>query len=895
MAAIPLKSGSELREAFLQYFARNGHRIVSSSSLVPHQDPTLLFTNAGMNQFKRLFTGEETRDYSRATTSQKCVRAGGKHNDLENVGHTARHHTFFEMLGNFSFGDYFKREAIQFAWAFLIDELQLPVDRLRVTVFKGENGVPGDDEAFQLWQEVAGVPADRIHRLGMKDNFWAMGDTGPCGPCSEIHYHQGDQLPCLEEQAGRACLGVECECDRWLEIWNLVFMQFNRREPGGAYEPLPKPSIDTGMGLERLAAVVQGKLTNYDTDLFMPLIEFAAEKAGVTYGASADTDVALRVVADHCRAMTFLIGDGVLPSNEGRGYVLRRIMRRAARFVRKLEIREPFLYAVSGQVIEQMRNAFPELVDNASYIARVVRAEEERFNETLDKGMVVFEDAVARLEKANEKTIGGDVLFKLYDTYGFPVDLTRIMAEERGLGIDEAGFESAMEEQRARAREHWKGSGDEAVRGVFNGIAAEVGATKFVGYETTETDTRVQRIVRGDQIVGEAGPNDEVDLVLEATPFYGEGGGQLGDKGTIGFAGGRVRIVDAKKPLPGLIVHRGIVEEGALRSGDAVRAQVDDELRDATRRNHTATHLLHAALRMVLGDHVKQAGSLVGPDRLRFDFTHFSPLTPAELQEIEDRVNAEILRNTKVETELLSYQEAMKTGAMALFGEKYEDEVRVVSVPSFSRELCGGTHVSRTGDIGLFLITSEGGVAAGVRRIEAATGRNAIQTVRDRYLKLAEAAGAFKVAPEELPQRVQKTQETIKDLEREIQRLKQKLAGGASVDLLAGKKDIGGVTVLAAEVEARDPKELRETYDQVKQRLGSGILVLGARAEDKVFLLVGVSDDLTGRFQAGKLIKPLAELLEGRGGGKPELAQAGGARPDRLPEALQMVDKVVAG
>jgi alanyl-tRNA synthetase len=887
-------TGNELRTKFLEYFAQNGHKIVASGSLVPHQDPTLLFTNAGMNQFKRIFTGEEKRDYNRATTSQKCVRAGGKHNDLENVGHTARHHTFFEMLGNFSFGDYFKKEAIEFAWNFLVHEVKLDTSRLRATVFKGEQGVPGDEEAFQLWKQIAGLPDERIHRLGMKDNFWSMGDTGPCGPCSEVHYHQGDHLPCVEEKAGRHCLGVECECDRWLEIWNLVFMQFNRKEAGGAYDPLPKPSIDTGMGLERLASVVQGKLSNYDTDLFQPLIRYTADLGKTKYGASEEHDTALRVIADHGRAMTFLIGDGVLPSNEGRGYVLRRIMRRAARYGRKLGIKEPFLYKVSGEVVDQMSGAYPDLIDNSNYIARVIKAEEERFNETLDKGMVVFEEAIRTLTKTGGKILGGDVLFRLYDTFGFPVDLTRIMAEEQGYGVDEAGFETAMEEQRNRARSAWKGSGDEGVKSVVTDIFNEVGPTAFVGYDTMEADGSIRKILLGDRTVKEAGPSSEVEIVFNVTPFYGASGGQVGDKGVLEFAGARVRITDTKKPLPHLVLHHGIVESGTIKEGATAHLKVDADSRNATRRNHTATHLLHAALRKVLGDHVKQAGSLVSPDRLRFDFAHFSALEPREIQAVEDIVNEQILINTKVELEVLNYAEAVKSGATALFGEKYEDEVRVISVPSFSKELCGGTHVSRTGDIGLFLISSEAGIAAGVRRIEAVTGTGAIAYIRERAAKLAEAATILKSSPDEVPLRLHKTLEGVKELEREIQRLKQKLAGGASTDLMSKLQDVNGIKLLAVESDARDPKELRETYDQLKQRLPSGVIALGARSEDKVFLLVGVSADLTSKLKAGQIVKEMAAIVGGSGGGKPDLAQAGGTIPEKLPEALAAAESILS-
>ncbi len=885
-------TGNQLRSLFLEYFEKHGHRIVSSSSLVPLQDPTLLFTNAGMNQFKRVFTGEEKRDYVRATTSQKCVRAGGKHNDLENVGHTARHHTFFEMLGNFSFGDYFKDDAIKLAWSFMTEVVKLPKDRLVVTVFKGEGGIEADEEAFDLWKKLAGLPEERILRLGMKDNFWAMGDTGPCGPCSEIHYHQGDQLPCLEEQAGRKCLGVECECDRWLEVWNLVFMQFDR-DASGKYNPLPKPSIDTGMGLERLTSVVQGKLSNYDTDLFMPLLEYTAQLAGTTVGAGAESDVALRVIADHSRAMTFLIGDGVLPSNEGRGYVLRRIMRRAARFGHKLGVAEPFLYKVSGVVIDEMSGAYPDLVENSSYIARVIKSEEERFNETLDKGMSIFEDAIGRLESTGGKQLSGDVLFKLYDTYGFPVDLTRIMAEERGYTVDEPGFESAMDEQRARAREHWKGSGEEAVKGVVTRVFNEVGPTEFTGYEATEGEAVVRRMFKGEEFFEEVSTGAEFEFVVDRSPFYGESGGQVGDTGTLQVEGAMVRILDAKRPLPNLVLHKGRVESGTIKTGQKVRLHVDTAQRDATRRNHTATHLLHAALRNVLGDHVKQAGSLVGPDRLRFDFTHFSAMESREIEAVENMVNREVLANHKLETELLSYEQAVKGGAMALFGEKYEEEVRVVSVPSFSRELCGGTHVNRTGDIGLFLITSEAGVAAGVRRIEAVTGENAIHYVREKAAKLADAAALLKASPDELPNRVQKALENSKELEREIQKLKQKLAAGGSADLMTQVKDVNGVKLLAAEIEASDPRELRETYDQLKQRMPSGVLALGARSDGKVFLLVSVTSDLIPGIKAGDLAREMAAVVGGKGGGKPELAQAGGNDPDRLPEALKKAEELL--
>ncbi|GAB4251931.1 alanine--tRNA ligase [Deferrisoma sp.] len=870
-------TGNEIRKAFLDYFASKGHRVVASSSLVPQNDPTLLFTNAGMVQFKDVFTGQERRDYARATTCQKCLRVSGKHNDLENVGRTARHHTFFEMLGNFSFGDYFKREAIRFAWEFLTEHMKLDPDRLWVTIYEE------DDEARDLWLQETPVPAERIVRCGAKDNFWAMGDTGPCGPCSEIHYDQGPGIyPCPDPDR----CGPECDCDRFLELWNLVFMQFERAADG-TMTPLPKPSIDTGMGLERVTAVVQGVHSNYDTDLFRPIIDFTANLAGVPYGRAEESDVSLRVVADHIRATTFLIADGVLPSNEGRGYVLRRIMRRAMRHGRMLGFEEPFFHKVSGVVIDQMEGAYPELSDKREYIAKVILHEEERFSRTLDRGLQILEEEVARLAARGETVIPGDVVFRLYDTYGFPVDLTADIVRDRGFTLDEAGFEAEMEAQREKARASWKGSGEEAVAGVYRDLRSAGVATRFVGYETLEAETPVLALVRDGDRVAEAREGEAVEVVLADSPFYGESGGQVGDTGSLEADGVYVRVEDATKPFPDLIVLKGVVTRGTLREGDRVVARVEAGARFATAQNHSATHLLHAALRQVLGDHVKQAGSLVAPDRLRFDFTHFAPMTAEEIREVERRVNRWIQANHPITVSEESFDEARRQGVMALFGEKYGDRVRVVRMGEVSAELCGGTHASRTGDIGLFKIVSEGGVAAGVRRIEAATGDRALERVFAMEDALAEAAALLRANPDEVPEKVRRALERTKELEREISSLRSQLAGGAARDVLAQAREIDGVRVLATRVPAADPKALREFADGLRDRIRSGIVVLGAEAEGKALLLVAVTKDLTKRVRAGDLIKPLAEKVGGRGGGKPELAQAGGPDPSGLDKALE--------
>ncbi|NTW57768.1 MAG: alanine--tRNA ligase, partial [Nitrospirae bacterium] len=725
---------SELRKLFLDYFAKRGHKVVPSSSLVPKNDPTLLFTNAGMVQFKGVFLGEDPRDYKRAVTSQKCVRAGGKHNDLENVGHTARHHTFFEMLGNFSFGDYFKKEAIEFAWEFLTKEVKLPPDKLWATVYKD------DDEAFELWRTAVGIPAERIVRLGEKDNFWSMGDTGPCGPCSEIIIDQGPEMSC-----GKPGCSVGCDCDRYLEIWNLVFMQYNRDETG-KLTPLPKPSIDTGMGLERLSAVCQKVKSNFETDLFQSIIKEIAALAGVPYHRDAQTDISYQVCADHLRAMTFLISDGVLPSNEGRGYVLRRILRRASRYGRLIGINKPFLYRLTGAVVDEMKGAYPDLVDSREHVAKVVLLEEERFATTLESGLALLNETVEKLKAANNVMIPGDVLFKLYDTFGFPLDLVADMARDMNLELDEEGYRKAMQEQRDKARAAWAGSGEEKVRPVYKEIATGVRRTVFTGYGMLEGTGEIVALIKGDKKVTEVKEDDDVEVILDQTPFYAESGGQVGDRGELLGEASKFHVEDTVKPVEGIFVHRGKVRKGGFKVGDAVLAKVDSSERMDTVRHHTATHILHATLRSVLGEHVKQAGSLVAPDRCRFDFTHYTALSEREKERIEELVNERIIENHAVETAEMDIDQAIATGAMALFDEKYGDKVRVVTVKDVSKELCGGTHAQASGDIGLFKIVSETGIAAGVRRLEILAGRRAYQTVRKEEQNLREISQLLKAS-----------------------------------------------------------------------------------------------------------------------------------------------------
>lgn len=870
-----------IRRLFLEYFARNGHEIVPSSSLVPADDPSLLFTNAGMVQFKHIFLGEESRSYTKAASSQKCVRAGGKHNDLENVGYTARHHTFFEMLGNFSFGNYFKQEAIAFAWEFLTKEMGLPVEPLWVTVFED------DDEAAKLWQDVAGVRADRVVRLGEKDNFWAMGDTGPCGPCSEILIDQGPEVGCH-----RPDCRMGCDCDRYLELWNLVFMQFFRDE-SGVLHPLPKPSIDTGMGLERIAAVSQGKQNNFDSDCFSGLLARIGGLAGKAYGADERQDVAMRVIADHSRAATFLIADGVLPSNEGRGYVLRRIVRRAVRYGRVLGLKDPFLGGVAKVLVAEMGDVYPELSRAATFLDKVLGHEEERFAETLEFGLRLLDEQIAGLRSQGNRVIPGDFIFKLYDTYGFPVDIVQDVAKEEGLDLDRAGFEKAMAAQRLRSRQAHKGVVTQEVPEVYWQLIAKGEGQTFVGYETTRHDSQILALVVDGEPADRVAVGWEGEAVVVETPFYAEAGGQVGDQGLITGPSGRGKVVDTVR-RGDLIVHLVQVLEGELAAGDPVRLEVVEGRRLKTARNHTATHLLHAALREVLGDHVKQSGSLVGPERLRFDFTHFGAVTSEELKRVEDLVNEQIRSDRLLGTEVMAYKEAVASGAMALFGEKYGEMVRLVTVPGWSQELCGGTHVDRTGRIGLFKLVSESSVASGVRRVEAVTGQAALDRVHELEDAVNRVSQDLRCPHGEIGERVERLQDKVKELEREIERVKlAKTAENLDV-LLARVRPVDGVPVLATQVAVDSAKTLRELGDRLKDKIGSGVIVLGAEAQGKALLLALVTKDLLDRFHAGRLVKDVAERVDGGGGGRPDMAQAGGTRPENLTAALEATYDLVA-
>ncbi len=870
-----MQTSAELRQAFLDYFRARDHEVVASSSLVPADDPTLLFVNAGMVQFKDVFTGKTGRAVPRAASSQRCVRAGGKHNDLENVGYTARHHTFFEMLGNFSFGDYFKREAIGYAWEFLTKEMGLPADRLWVTVYVD------DDEAADIWLGEIGVDTARFTRIGdepggekyKSDNFWSMGDTGPCGPCTEIFYDHGPEI------AGGPPGTPEADGDRYVEIWNLVFMQYDR-DSSGTLNPLPKPSVDTGMGLERLAAVMQGVHSNYDIDLFQHLIRAAAAIASV---ADLDNN-SLRVIADHIRSCAFLINDGVLPSNEGRGYVLRRIIRRAVRHGYQLGINEPFFYKLVAPLCEVMGDACPELRDNRAHVERILSLEEERFAETLEQGMRLLEEDLANLQG---KVIAGDTVFRLYDTYGFPSDLTADIARERGLEIDVDGFNAAMDAQRERAR-----SASQFATAQGGELQLDA-CTAFSGYDHLEDAATVVVLVRdGVQVeVLESGQDGQV--VLDTTPFYAESGGQVGDRGVIETETASFAVHDTQKQGGAAFVHIGTLTRGALGTGDRVRARVDVQRRQATVLNHSATHLLHAALRTVLGEHVQQKGSLVGPDRLRFDFAHYEPVTPAQLEEIESLVNAQIRANAQAQTKLMSMDDAMQSGAVALFGEKYGAEVRVLSIGDFSVELCGGTHVRHAGDIGLFKITAETGIASGVRRIEAITGEAALQWVRDSEHRLADIAGLLKGSREDAGERVAQLVEKTRVLEKELQQLKDKLASSQGSDLAAQAVEIDGIKVLAARMDGADSRVLRDTLDQLKNKLGSAAVVLATVSGDKVSLVAGVTKNQTARLKAGELVNAVATQVGGKGGGRPDMAQAGGNDPAALDSALASVEEWV--
>jgi alanyl-tRNA synthetase len=891
----------DIRSSFLQYFEKHGHAIVASSSLVPADDPTLLFTNAGMNQFKDAFLGTEKRPYTRATTSQKCMRVSGKHNDLDNVGPSLRHHTFFEMLGNFSFGDYFKKEAIRLAWELLTTVWHLAPDRLFPTIFKGDAGIPRDEEAYAIWRTF--VSADRITELGLAENFWQMGETGPCGRCSEIHYYRGSEVPCDVEAGGGVCAGLECSCDRYVEVWNNVFMEFDR-QADGALQPLPAPSIDTGMGLERITAVIQGKLSNYDTDLFTPILDAIGNRAGRRYAASLDdaADVSMRVIADHLRAMTFLIADGVVPSNEWRGYVLRKIMRRAMRHGKKLGFSEPFLHGLVDVVAGEMGDAYPELRRNRDNIVSAVRSEEERFDAVLTAGLPRLEEALDRAA-AGSKVLPGEDMFRLYDSLGVPLDFMEDLAGQRGLQVDREGYERAMEGQRERARASSafdaKKGPDFALDAEPDGPVLRVG-DNFEGYTSTT--------VRGAQILAlwdehrkpaqRLSAGERGYIALNRTPFYLESGGQVSDRGQIvreenGATAEVEGLVRVTAGLPR--AHRVSVAAGAFAPRDIVTATVDEALRDATRRNHTATHLLHAALRQVLGTHVKQAGSLVAPDRLRFDFQHFSAVTRDELDRIERIVNEQIYRNTAVSTEVRATEDAMASGAMALFGEKYGDRVRVVSVPGFSMELCGGTHVRATGDIGFFAIVQESGVAAGVRRIEAVTGDGAVAHYQHQRAALDRIAGALNTSPDQGVEIVQRLQADVKRLARDLEQAKMKAAlGGTSGGAQEDARDVKGVKLIARRVSGLEKGALRGLSDSLRDRLGSGVVVLASENDGKVALIVSVTKDLTARLQAGRLVKELAPIVGGGGGGRPDFAEAGGKDPSRIDELLTRAPEILA-
>ena len=872
-------TGAEIRSGFLDFFRARGHEVVRSASLLPEKDPTLLFTNAGMVQFKNVFLGVEQRANPRAVDAQKCLRLSGKHNDLDEVGRDTYHHTLFEMLGNWSFGDYYKHEAIGWAWELLTKEWRLPKERLFATVFST------DDEAEHWWRTATDIGHDRILRFGEKDNFWEMGETGPCGPCSEIHIDRGAEACDRRHVADHHC-GVNAGCARYIELWNLVFIQYNRTA-AGTLEELQAKHVDTGMGLERMAAVLQGVPSNYDTDLLRNLIRFTEEHAKRRYGRDSEDDFAFRVIADHTRALSFMIADGVVPGNDGRGYVLRRILRRAARHARHLGFHEPYLWRVTAAVAETMGAAYPELIERQRYIEEVIRTEEERFAETLDKGMALLEQERDALRVRGTKQLPGAIAFRLYDTYGFPLDMTQDILREDGIGVDTAGFERSMEEQRRRAREARKA-------GAEVGTAPAAVATRFVGDRVTDIESTILALYRDGAEHSEARAGDTVQVVTAETPFYGESGGQVGDRGWIEAADGAViDVTDTQKPRADLTVHVGTVRNGAVHRGQRVRLRIDAAWRDAARLNHSATHILHAVLRERLGTHVRQAGSLVAPDRLRFDFTHPMPIDAPTLQDIEDETNAHIRENADVSSVEMGYDEAIKKGALAFFGDKYGDRVRVVQMGDFSIELCGGTHVQRTGDIGVFKLRGESGVAAGVRRVEGLTGDGALDWIHQRERMLREIGEILKGPEEASVERLERMLAERKELERRLQEVQSKLAGSRSADLVSRARRVNGVAVLAARVDDVDDKGLREMADQLRSRLGSGIVVLGTQRGEKALLLAAVTKDLIGRYAAGTIIQAIAPVVGGGGGGKPELAQAGGPDASRLDAALDKVYEVV--
>ncbi len=875
-------TSNQIREKFLDYFKRQGHKVVRSCPLIPPEDPTLLFTNAGMVQFKKVFLGQEERAYSRAASCQKCLRAGGKHSDIENVGRTTRHHTFFEMLGNFSFGDYFKEEAVDFAWELLTEEMRLPVDKLWVTVFKD------DRDAYHIWRERIGLPKARIVRMGERDNFWVMGDVGPCGPCSEIMIDRGEAFGC-----GKPDCRVGCDCDRFLELWNLVFMEFNR-DKDGKLAALPKRGVDTGMGLERIACVLQGVETNYHTDLFSDVVKSIEELARRGLGEGNTADISIRIIADHSRAIAFLMGDGVLPSNEGRGYVLRRIIRRAIRHGRLLGIGGPFLHNTAQAVVDAMSKTYPDLLSVKRALSRVVASEEERFSETLDHGLGILNETIEEIKAKGLKDIPGDVMFKLYDTYGFPIDIISDVVYETGLTMDMVGFNALMKEQRERSRKSWKEGSREGSWEYLGTLRDRGISSRFVGYRSEEAQSKILVILKDGEEVTEASSGDRIEVVVEETPFYGEAGGQVGDTGWISDGNVLIEIEDTLRPEVDLIVHRGRIKKGQIRAGDSVRLTIDTERRRACERNHTATHILHAVLRQLLGKHVKQAGSLVAPDRLRFDFTHYAPVKRKDLKRMEALVNEKIAENTPLKTEITELEEALRQGAMALFGEHYHDTVRSVKIPEVSHELCGGTHVQRTGDIGFFKILNETGVAAGVRRIEACTSQRAVQKVQEEEEELRRIAEKLKAPLGEITDKVEKLLAHQKKLEKDVESLKNRLVTAEFLDILRQVKQIHGISVVSAKVKAGSEKELRSLADRLKDKMKSGIIVLGGEADGKALLVAAVTKDLTGSYHAGRIVRKVAQIVGGGGGGRADMAQAGGTQPERLPEALEATYTIIS-
>ncbi|HEU4341575.1 MAG TPA: alanine--tRNA ligase [Candidatus Binatia bacterium] len=901
-----MPTGSEIRKSFLDYFVKQGHTVVKSSSLVPDKDPTLLFTNAGMVQFKNVFLGRERLPYVRAASSQKCLRISGKHNDLEAVGRDTYHHTFFEMLGNWSFGDYYKAEAIEWAWELLTREWGLPKDKLWATVYLD------DDEAQRLWAKISGLPAERILRFGEQENFWEMGETGPCGPCSEIHLDRGPTACDMTGQAGHQCR-VNGDCARYIELWNLVFIQYNRKE-NRELEELPSKHVDTGMGLERITAVLQGVLSNYDIDFMRDLIATAERLAGKRYARDPVADVSFRVIADHARAVSFLIADGVMPSNEGRGYVLRRLLRRAARHGRLIGLTEPFLYQVADTVVAVMGDAYPELRSEHERIRDIIRTEEARFADTLEKGLVLLEQATAELKQQNQRVLPGEVAFRLYDTYGFPLDLTEDILRGEGLTIDHAGFEMLMDEQRKRGREArgviMPGTGSLSISGVapimidvadridVSDVAAHnlqrAQPVKFIGYDHLEAESQVLALYSGGEGKPEVVEGMEVDVLTAETPFYGESGGQVGDRGIIETArGDRMEVIDTQHPTPQLTVHRGRVQRGRFQIDDKVHLVVDRNHRQRIMLNHSATHILHAVLREELGSHVRQAGSLVAPDRLRFDFNHTGHIAEEKLQTIEDIVNRRIRQDADVSIEETTYEEAMRKGALAFFGDKYGDRVRVVQIGDFSTELCGGTHVHRSGEIGIFKLHSETGVAAGVRRVEALTGHGALDLIRKYEQRLKEISELVRASADDAIDKVKKLLERQKELEKEIEQLRGEFQRDQIPELLARKQSIGGTDVLVTQVDGVEARQLREIADQLKQKLGSGVVVLASARENNVNLVASVSQDLTDRYHAGHIIKELAPIVGGGGGGRPDFAQAGGKEPAKLSIALKRAEELI--